>query len=193
MSRRIAACLTLLAVAACGTSGTDEEGMPVAAAASVPGHDLSGLPEAIDALEILNGRLPASDLLTGGQLTEEQFAALHQMGYGRFINLRLADENGTGWEEEYAAREGIDFVRFPVGGSAGITQENGEHLAQLLAEAGDGPVVVYCGSGNRVGALLALKAYHTDGMSAEDALSFGLEAGLTRLEPRVREELGLEN
>ena len=39
--------------------------------------------------------------------------------------------------------------------------------------------------------LLALKAHFVDGQSAEDALQFGLDAGMTRLEPWVRELLEL--
>jgi hypothetical protein len=51
--------------------------------------------------------------------------------------------------------------------------------------------MVHCASGNRVGALLALRANRLEGASPEDALELGLDAGLTRLEPAVREALGL--
>ena len=52
-------------------------------------------------------------------------------------------------------------------------------------------MLLHCGSGNRVGALLALKAFWLDGGSAEEALEVGLAGGVTRLEPTVRELLGL--
>jgi hypothetical protein len=36
-----------------------------------------------------------------------------------------------------------------------------------------------------------MKAFYVDGMSPEEALVIGEEAGMTRLEPTVREKLGL--
>ena len=51
------------------------------------------------------------------------------------------------------------------------------------------PVLLHCGSGNRVGALLALAAFHVDGRPADAALQYGLDSGLTRLEPVVRDHL----
>ena len=153
-----------------------------------PGGDADGgLPPGVEALQVRNVKAPAPDLLTGGQLTPEQMRALRDLGYRTFVNLRVADEDGTGWEEQFAAAEGIDFVRIPVAGAAGATRENAQLLADAMAEGG--PAVVYCASGNRVGALFALKAHYIDGRSVEEALQFGSQAGLTRLEPRIRELL----
>ncbi|SVC09755.1 uncharacterized protein METZ01_LOCUS262609, partial [marine metagenome] len=47
----------------------------------------------------------------------------------------------------------------------------------------------YCASGNRVGGLLALKAYWLDGVEPDDALEIGRQAGLTGLESAVQELL----
>ena len=58
---------------------------------------------------------------------------------------------------------------------------------QIWDTLGDEPTVLYCGSSNRVGALLALKAYWLDGADPEDALELGRAAGMTRLEGRVTE------
>ncbi|MFQ5669091.1 MAG: PQQ-binding-like beta-propeller repeat protein [Acidobacteriota bacterium] len=146
----------------------------------------------LDGLNITNMRRPAADLLTGGQLTREQMAALAGMGYTTFVNLRPAIEEGTAWEEEYADRTGLHFLRIPVSGAADLNRENVELLARTLAQARTrGKAAVYCKSGNRAGALLALKAYWMDGMGAEEALQLGQKAGLTRLEPAVKKILGL--
>ncbi len=51
------------------------------------------------------------------------------------------------------------------------------------------PVLVHCGSGNRVGAIHALGAHYIDGQSIDDALVVGRSTGLTGFEPRVRELL----
>lgn len=52
----------------------------------------------------------------------------------------------------------------------------------------DGPVLIHCGSGNRVGAMLAL-IESLDGADDEQAIAAGKEGGLTRLEDVVRARL----
>ncbi len=151
------------------------------------------LPAVVAALQIRNARMPAPGLLTGGQLTTDQMVALRKLGYRHFISLRPADESGAGWEEEFAASEGIAFTRIPVTGADGVIRENAELLDARLAQAGSEPTVLYCGSGNRVGALIALRAHLIEGIGAEEALALGKEAGLTRLEPKVRDALSLSS
>ncbi len=141
------------------------------------------------ALEVMNARMPLPQLLTAGQLTEAQLAGLAEAGFENFISLRLADENGAGWEEAYASSRSMGFARLPVAGTEGLTRENVEELDRLLDAAGDAPTVLYCGSSNRVGALLALRAFWLDGASAEEALELGRAGGMTRLEPAVDELL----
>ena len=65
--------------------------------------------------------------------------------------------------------------------------QNAANLDQILSDY-DGPVLVHCGSGNRVGALLALRQSLL-GADDEDALAYGKSAGLTGLEPVVRARL----
>lgn len=52
------------------------------------------------------------------------------------------------------------------------------------------PLILHCGSGNRAGALLALKAFQIDGMSRDEALELGVKAGLASLRPVVETMLG---
>jgi hypothetical protein len=47
---------------------------------------------------------------------------------------------------------------------------------------------MHCGSGNRVGAVLALRQ-SLNGASDEESIEFCVDSGMTRLEPRVREVL----
>lgn len=141
-------------------------------------------------LGITNVRKPSDRLVTGGQLTQEQMMALQEQGYVNFISLRPVAEEGAGWEEEFAATRELSFTRIPVAGAAGVSREAAERLAEVLGSSDSG-AVVYCKSGNRVGALLALKAHFVDGQNPEDALQFGLDAGMTSLEPLVRDLLEL--
>ena len=142
-------------------------------------------------LDIRNARAPFPDLLTGGQVSEEELAWAARNGYRTVINLRppgekdeLADEAGL------VDQLGMRYVTIPVAGADGVTEENAKRLADALSTADALPAIVHCASGNRVGALFALQA-HAEGAAAEEALDVGLSAGLTRLEPVVRERLGL--
>ena len=79
------------------------------------------------------------------------------------------------------------YVQLPIDDKSAISFENAKKLDELIGEH-DGPVLVHCGSANRVGALLALRA-SLDGADDETAIEVGKEAGLTRLEGVVRETL----
>jgi uncharacterized protein (TIGR01244 family) len=81
---------------------------------------------------------------------------------------------------------GMDYVLFPIGRD-GITFESARNLDKLIADA-DGPVLVHCGSANRVGALLALSK-SLDGADDESALEYGRQGGMTRLEGKVKDIL----
>lgn len=128
---------------------------------------------------------PMPHMLTAGALTPEAMEALAEAGYSRFISLRSPEEEGSGWEEEYTAAAGISFQRITVPGAVGLTWENVEALDALLDQAGDEPTVLYCGSSNRVGALLALRAHWLDGIEPDSALVLGRAAGLGGLEAAV--------
>ncbi len=146
-------------------------------------------PEAFQALGIRRSATPMASVYTAGQPSEEQFAALPGVGVTKVVCLREADEDGTGWEETQAGALGIDFVRIPVAGADGITRENVDALDAACAGV-DGPVLVYCGSSNRVGSLLALRAAWLEGVDDAAALQLGRDCGMTRLEPKVVEMLG---
>jgi uncharacterized protein (TIGR01244 family) len=129
-------------------------------------------------------------LATGGQPDPERFDELVAAGYRTFVNLRLSDEPGTGWEAARAQELGVEYVAIPVAGAEDVTEAKARELSRALDRAA-GPAYVYCRSGNRVGALLALEAFHVDGKDREEALAIGRAGGLTKLEPDVREALGL--
>ena len=179
--------ITLIALAALAFAGCGGE--PAVQPAVEPGAPLAAEAAAVDPASLVrNGMMPLEGVLTGGQPTDEELAALRDAGYQTVINLRMPDEKGTQDEPETVAALGMTYVSLPVDGAAGLTDENAAALAAALDQAAR-PVLLHCGSGNRVGALLALKAFKLDGASAEEALEIGRGAGLTRLERSVRELL----
>ena len=136
---------------------------------------------------IPNGRVPMDGLLSGGQPTPEHIEQAARAGYRTVINLREPSEPGFAWEAEKVKALGMDYIAFPVAGAASLTRENVERFDAVLdAALAKGPVLLHCGSGNRDGALLALRAAWLDGMDPERAIELGKAAGLTRLEPAVR-------
>lgn len=157
--------------------------------AKAPAIEIDRLEEA-SALGVFNAHLPEPGLLCSGQLDELQFAALSASGYKSFINLRTPGESGTGWEAEKAASLGVSYVNLPVAGAAGIDEAHARRLASALAEA-ERPVVLYCGSSNRVGALYGLSAFYTQDKSAEESLALAEAAGVKSLKPRLMQLLGL--
>ncbi len=140
-------------------------------------------------IDIRNAKMPLPGVLTGGQPTEEQFALAAEAGYRTIVNLRTEGEDGTWDEASKAADLGMDYISIPVAGAAGLTAQNARRVFEVLDDAGKHPVMLHCGSGNRVGGLFALKAFHIDGKDVETALEIGRGAGMTRLEEAVRKLL----
>lgn len=187
----------LLALGGCGgSSGSAGAGSPEAAPAApesagseaaasepaeAPPADPLGLPNEREALE---------GVRTGGQADAAALEQAAERGYTTVISLRTEGEKGydEAREAETVQQLGMQFVSIPVAGAEGVTEENARALSEALAEA-EGPVVLHCGSGNRAGALLALRAYFEKGKGVEEAMGLGRGAGLTSLEPTVRQVL----
>lgn len=137
-----------------------------------------------------NLHVPRAGLVTGGQPAADSWRDLRASGVVRVVNLRPAAELGGRDEAGEVAANGMDYVQIDVAGPDDLTEGNARQLWQALQD-GSGMVLVHCASGNRAGALLALAAAQDGGMSPQAALEFGQAAGLTKLEPIVRERLGL--
>ena len=135
-----------------------------------------------------NARVPREGVLSGGQPSPEQLEAVQEAGFRTVINLRAPGEPHTAEEPELVDRLGLDYLSIPVRGAAGMTEDNARALAKALEES-EGPVLLHCSSGNRIGGLFALMAFYVDGKGVEEAIEIGLASGMTRLEPAVRQHL----
>lgn len=139
-------------------------------------------------IDIPNARVPTDGVLTGGQPSEAQFRAAREAGFATVINLRNIGEPGVAEQAERLSKMGLTYHHLPVAGADGVTVENAKVFASMVDNA-DRPLLVHCGSGNRIGALAAMRAFHLDGESADEALAIGRAWGLTGLEPAVRAKL----
>ncbi len=139
---------------------------------------------------IPNARIPIDGVLSGGQPTKDQIAAAGSAGYKTVINLRLDTEPGFEWEAAAVKAAGMAYVSIPVAGAAGLTKDNVIRLDAALKEAAaNGPILLHCGSGNRIGAMLALRAAWVEGKDPAAALDYGKASGLTGLEAAVKSML----
>ena len=131
----------------------------------------------------------STGITSSGQPDEAALRVFAESGYSTVIDMRGPDED-RGMENEQATIEamGLDYIAFPIASRAEINFDSAKKLDALLQDI-DGPVLIHCGSGNRVGAMLALR-HSLNGASDDDAVEHGRDAGLTGLEPLVKERLG---
>ncbi len=129
---------------------------------------------------------PVDGLSTAGQPDEAGFKVFADNDYAAVIDLRTEGED-RGLDEAPVVEDlGMEYVLLPIG-RGDITFEKAAELKRVLDQY-DEPVLLHCGSSNRVGALLALQEYAETG-DREAALEAGREAGLKSLESAVIEEI----
>lgn len=139
---------------------------------------------------IKNLKTPGPNYFSGGQPSDEQLTALVGAGVKHVINLRPASETPKLDEASLVADKAMIYHSLPVDGAAGLTLSNVKALDQLFKQAGDEKVFLHCASGNRVGALMALRASLIYGEGTDAAIAQGKAWGLTRLEPELRRLMG---
>lgn len=135
---------------------------------------------------IVNLMQPSSHCYTGGQADATALEQAHAAGVRTVVNLRLPAEMPDFDEPAVARRLDLAYHNLPISGAADFNRANVERLDTILREAGENPVLVHCASGNRVGALFALRAAWHEGKSVDVALEIGRGHGLTKAQGVVR-------
>jgi len=162
----------------------------VAMAADPPAAPQPTATSAAAAAPPILARQPLSRVHSAGQPAAEDWVQVARHGVTTVIDLR-PDAERPGRDESAEVRAaGLAYRQLPVAGPQDLTADAARMLWQAI-DAAPGKVLVHCASGNRAGALLAIAAAQEGGMAPEQALEVGREAGMTSLEPRVREVLGL--
>ena len=131
--------------------------------------------------------IPVDGITSSGQPDVVSLRVFSDSGYAAIIDLRGEAENRGLDERAVVENLGMNYVPFPIVNGDAINFDSAKRLDELIKDQ-DGPVLIHCGSGNRVGALLAL-IKSLEGEDDEQAILHGIDAGLTRLEPVVRERL----
>jgi len=166
---------------------------PMPEAAADRSQEKPSAPKNIDEtpplVPIPNARVTKTGLLIGGQPTPEQLKAIHQAGYRTIVTLRPDSERGDEGEQASVERMGMKFVSIPVPGAEGLTEDNARALGKALEEQDALPAVVHCSTGQRVSALLGLKAFVVDRMSAAAAIDLAKMLGMKKFEAALRERI----
>ena len=134
---------------------------------------------------------PAPGIVSAGRLDASDIERAREAGIREIIDLTL-DAETPGFDEAAAVRNaGLAYANLPLSGPGDLTLENVQAFDAMLRSA-ERPVLVHCGSGNRVGAMAALRAAWVDGRPAEEAIAVGKSWGLKGLEDEVRRRIGGE-
>lgn len=138
--------------------------------------------------ELANAVSPEQGVIAAGRIGPGEITRVRDAGIRHVIDL-TPDAETPGFDEAAAVRAaGLRYSNLPLAGAPDLTRENVLAFDTLLAEA-ERPVLVHCASGNRVGAMAALRAAWVEGRSAEEAIAIGKEWGLAGLEEDVRRRI----
>jgi uncharacterized protein (TIGR01244 family) len=155
----------------------------VAGAGIAQEDPLAGLPRHI----VLNKQQDVS-----GQPSVEAISRLRSAGITTVIDLRPDAETPDLDEKAVAENAGLKYRSLPIAGAADLTHENVARFDQLLKDSEREHVLLHCASGNRVGAMMALRARWLQGKSEEEALAIGKAAGMTGLADAVKQRMEQE-
>jgi protein tyrosine phosphatase (PTP) superfamily phosphohydrolase (DUF442 family) len=120
-------------------------------------------------------------VVTGGQPTREHLAALASSGNAIVVDIRESMEPRGYDEPALVAELGMEYKLIPVGPYT-MSDTTLQALRTTLAEAGERPVFVHCGSGNRVGGALIPVLMLDRGLEEEDAVDAAMRVGLRSAE-----------
>jgi len=124
-----------------------------------------------------NGASPFPGVLTAGQPSAAQLSQLAQSGIKTVIDLR-APEEPRGFDEPATVRAaGLTYRNIPVT-SATLGDREFDEFRELLRDENARPMLVHCGSANRVGALLIPYLVLDEKRSRDDVLKIAHDVGL---------------
>jgi protein tyrosine phosphatase (PTP) superfamily phosphohydrolase (DUF442 family) len=130
---------------------------------------------------IVNACESLPGVVTGGQPSAAQLAALRDAGVKIILDIRDPMEPRSYDEPAEAKRLGLEYVNVPV--VAGATSDAVmERILVALRGRGERPVFFHCGSGNRVGGALIPHFMLDHGLEEDDAVQRAMRVGLRSAE-----------
>ena len=118
-------------------------------------------------------------IATGGQPTDAAFAKLAANGYRAVLSLRTASEGiDLKHEQEAVEKAGMRYVSVPVVSSA-PKPEQVDQFIKAVKQKDNQPMLIHCGSANRVGAFWMIYRVVDQGWPEDKALEEAIKIGLT--------------
>jgi uncharacterized protein (TIGR01244 family) len=134
-------------------------------------------PATVDEALIPNYARLTPSLAVAGQPTPEALARLRELGFRTVVNLRAESEPGVQAEAEAVRAAGLTYVSVPVTPET-LSAADATAVRRVLDDPAGGPVLLHCGSSNRVGGVWAVIQAQAKGLTVEQALAEGEAAGL---------------
>jgi uncharacterized protein (TIGR01244 family) len=115
----------------------------------------------------------------GGATDASAMSGLKKEGYTSVINLRLASEPGADVDAARAAAQtaGLKYIHLPFNAASPDSKVVSDFLGSV-ADKGNQPVFIHCGSANRVGAVWMIKRVLQDGWTIDRAQTEAAAIGL---------------
>lgn len=131
---------------------------------------------------------PDANTIVCGALNEEKVIALAKAGVELVINLQPNEE--LSFDEAAAVeRANMHYEHVPINGATELKQLKILAFDNVLRQYHNKKIAMHCGSGNRVGAAIALRAGWLRGRKMDTAMARGRSHGLTKLEQEVHNRL----
>jgi len=141
---------------------------------------VSNLLDAI--VDLPNACEPVPGLVTGGQPTAAQIAALQGAGCEAVVDLRDPMEPRPVNEPAAVRAAGMEYVNIPVSGGT-MTDATLARVRDTVSNlVGDRKVFLHCGSGSRVGATLIPYLMLDNGLGEEEAVEIAMKVGMRSAE-----------
>ena len=155
----------------------------------VASSDNLNLDNAIDLAALLTHyHRPDAQTIVCGALDDKKVQALAKAGVELVINLQLQGE--LSFDEAAAVQQaGMAYEHLPISGAEDLKQLKILAFDKLLRQYHGKKIAMHCGSGNRVGAAMALRSGWLRGRKMDTAMQHGFDHGLTSLEQEARNRL----
>ncbi|MBC6951226.1 hypothetical protein DWB58_25145 [candidate division KSB1 bacterium] len=122
------------------------------------------------------------NIATGGQPKSAAFAKLASNGYRSVLTLRTDKENvDLKKDRELTEAAGMRYIQIPVV-TAAPDPKHVEEFIKTVQDKKNYPMLIYCGSANRVAAFWMIYRVVAEGWAEEKAMEEAVKIGLTRPE-----------
>lgn len=122
------------------------------------------------------------NIATGAQPKHEAFAKLAQNGFRSVLSLRTDKENvDLKKDRELTEAAGMRYIHIPVV-TANPDPKRVDEFIRAVKKEKNHPMLIYCGSANRVAAFWMIYRVVAEGWTEEKAMEEAVKIGLTRPE-----------